>query len=301
VANSRIQGKRVLVTGASTGIGRAIALEMARRGAVVAVAARSEDRLNAVADTAARDGERPVVLPTDLSEPAAAPELAARAVAALGRVDVLVNNAGVGLGGLQVAVADDAVAREVFQVNYWSPLALQRELVPAMAARGEGAVVNVTSLVTISPWPGLGHYTATKAALAAATETLRLELVHTGVHVLEVIPGPVETAIQAESRLLPGFVEATRFMPQGDPAQLARLVARGLERRKARVVYPGPLRPGYSLPGLMRLVLPRAAARYVSAEQLSPGQPRRVLRSGSRGDAEAREARRMWEEAALAP
>ena len=99
-------------------------------------------------------------------------------------------------------------------------------------------MVNVTSLATVSPWPALGHYCSTKAALALATETLRLELMHTPVHVLEVIPGPVKTAILAESKLLPGFRAQMRLIPQGDPVVLARLVADALESGRARVVYP---------------------------------------------------------------
>jgi short-subunit dehydrogenase len=290
-----IRGKKILVTGASSGIGREIALELGRRGARLALAARSEDRLEEVADRVAMQGEPPVVLPTDLADPAAASDLGRRAIEALGQVDVLINNAGVGVGGSQLAVADTEAAREVFQVNYWSPLALQQELVPHMIARGDGVVVNVTSLATISPWPALGHYSSTKAALAVATETLRLELIHTGVRVLEVIPGPVETAIQAESRLLPGFTAAMRRTPQGDPVALGRLVVDALERGRTRVVYPRRLSPIYALPGLMRAMLPMAVARYVSAEDMTGGLGARVVRAGSRGDEEARQARAEWD------
>ena len=291
-----IRGQGILVTGASSGIGREIALELGRRGARLAVAARSEDLLEGLADEVARHGERPFVLPTDLCDPAAAGSLGRRAIEALGQVDVLVNNAGLGVGGSQLAVADTEAAREVFQVNYWSPLALQRELVPAMIARQHGAVVNVTSLATVSPWPALGHYCSTKAALAVATETLRLELTHTPVHVLEVIPGPVETAIQAESRLLPGFRAAMRRTPQGDPVVLGHLVADALERGRARVVYPRRLSPVYAFPGLMRAMLPRLVARYVSPEDITSGLGGRVIRAGSRGDEEAQNARAEWEE-----
>ena len=285
-------GQTVLVTGASSGIGREIALELARRGARLAVAARREERLDELVRVLDRAGGEPVALPVDLAEPGAPADLARRATEALGRVDVLVNNAGLGLGANQLAVGDADAAREVFQVNFWAPLALQRALVPPMVQRGQGAVVNVTSLVTVSPWPGLGTYSSTKAALASATETLRLELVNSGVHVLEVIPGPVETAIQAESRLLPGFTAATRGMPTGDPAELARLVARGLERRRARVVYPRALSASYVLPGLMRVVLPRVVSRFIPRDAV-PDQ--RVLRAGSRGDDEALRARSEWE------
>ncbi len=99
-----IRGKKILVTGASTGIGREIALELGRRGASLALAARSEDLLQEVADQVAVHGELPVVLPADLADPTAASDLGRRAIDALGQVDVLVNNAGVGVGGSQLAV-----------------------------------------------------------------------------------------------------------------------------------------------------------------------------------------------------
>src|SRR5947209_18528826 len=131
-----------------------------------------------------------------------------------------------------------AHGRDAFELNFWMPLALIAPAVPSMLARGDGAVVNVTSLAQVMAWPGMGHYSATKAALASATEALRLELIDSSVRVLEVIPGPVDTAIQGESRLVPGFQAATRRMPMGDAAELARLIVRALERGQPRLVYP---------------------------------------------------------------
>ena len=86
-------------------------------------------------------------------------------------------------------------------------------LVPGMRVRGTGAVVNVTSFMQVMHWPTMGGYTASKAALAGFTETLRLELQSSGVHVLEVIPGPVQTAMQGESMLIPGLVRASNTQP----------------------------------------------------------------------------------------
>src|SRR5207237_10039916 len=128
---------------------------------------------------------------------------------------------------------------------------------------GGGAVGHVASLAQISTWPGMGHYSATKAALAVATEALRLELIDSGVHVLEVVPGPVDTAIQGESRLVPGFEAATRRVPMGDAAVLARLVVRAIERGRGRLVYPRPLAVAYRYPGLTRSATIRLARRHV--------------------------------------
>ena len=283
----------MLVTGASSGIGRALALELAARGAVLAVSARRFELLHELADEVEATGAaRPAVLAADLSRRCSARGLAEDAVAALGRVDVLVNNAGGGCGGSVWRVGDRDEGREAFETNFWSPLALTAALVPAMRDRGEGAVVNVTSTSQVTALWGLGHYSATKAGLAIATETLRTELHGSGVHVLEVIPGPVDTAIQAESRLIPGAEIALSRTPMGSPEKLARLAVRALERGRRRLVYPRPLRIAYALPGMSRWYLAALARRHAS--EIDAEDPR-VVRSGSMGDDVAREARTLWE------
>jgi short-subunit dehydrogenase len=168
-------------------------------------------------------------------------------------------------------------------------LALIAELVPRMLEQHSGVVVNVTSLGQIMTWPMMGPYTATKAALASATETLRLELAGTGVRVVEVIPGPVATAVQAESALLPGFGAAMRSAPLGDPTTIAKQIVRAIEGRSDRIVYPRSLLGAYALPGLTRRYVARLARRHTD----SVGDTR-VLRSGTFGDPAARAAREAW-------
>jgi short-subunit dehydrogenase len=288
----------VLVTGASSGIGRELAFVFADRGARLAITGRSGDRLEDVAQAiAARGHERPAVITADLAQRGAAAALAAEAVAALGRVDVLVNNAGGGVGGSQWAVGDGDAAREAFEVNYWSPLALVHALVPPMRERGRGAVVNVTSMAQITTWPVFGAYAATKAALALATETLRMELSGSGVHVLEAIPGPVDTAVQGETRLAPGIERMLDRVPLGDAAVMARRIVAALERGRTRVIYPRRSALAYVLPALARGDIRRQAA--LVARETDPatleGFFSLVVRTGSTGDAQ--DARQAWEAA----
>jgi uncharacterized protein len=288
-----VHGKRVLLTGASSGIGRALARELGGKRSRLAIAARQVNLLEDVAGEIERaGGARPAVLGTDLANRGEAARLARRAVEELGAIDVLVNNAGGGAGGTQWMVGDRDEAREMFEVNYWSPLALIQELVPPMRERGEGAVVNVTSLAQVTIMGGLGHYCSSKAALARATEALRLEGHGSGVQVLEAIVGPTDTAIQGESRLVPGFKEATRGIRLGKPEELARLIVRALERGKMRLVYPRMLAPTYTLPFIARAYEARLAVRL--APLLDTEDPR-VMRGGSFGDEEARAARAAWE------
>src|SRR5437588_10694410 len=148
--STRVEGRGVLVTGASSGIGRELAHELGRRGARLAIAARRKELLERVAhDVAAAGGVRPSVHVVDLSERGAAASLAAEAQQALGAIDILVNNAGGGVGGSQWHVGDREEARESFELNLWSPLALTSALVPGMLERARGAVVNVTALAQV--------------------------------------------------------------------------------------------------------------------------------------------------------
>ncbi len=237
-------------------------------------------------------GEKPLVLPVDLSKRGSADAVATRAVEEFGSVDILVNNAGGGVGGAQWHVGDREEAREAFEVNFWSPLALTAALVPNMLQRQSGVVVNVTSLSKVMTWAAMGHYAATKAALSIATETLDLELTGSGVRVLEVIPGPVDTAIQAESRLAPGLDELLAMSPLGKPHRLATLIVAGIERGAARIVYPSSLAATYHLPGIARAVTRRKARKLDGA--MYRDNPF-VIRTGSQGDPVALEARAAWE------
>ena len=294
----RLADTNVLLTGASSGIGRELARVLAGRGARLAIAARRRDRLETLADELAATGHpRPAVFAADLSERGAAAALAEGATAALGHVDVLVNNAGGGVGGSQWSVGDDDAAREAFEVNYWSPLALTKALVPAMRERGRGAVVNVTSMAQVNTWPGFGAYGATKAALGLATETLRLELSGSPVHVLEAIPGPVDTAVQGETRLVPGIDRMLGRVPLGDAAEMARRIVTALERGRAHVIYPRRTAVAYHLPSVARRDTRRLAGKV--ARETDPavleGVMSLVVRTGSQGDDVARQAREQWE------
>lgn len=126
-----------------------------------------------------------------------------------------------------------------FEVDLWSPLALIGAVVPGMRRRGHGAVVNVTTIRQIVAWPAFGHSAAAKAALALATETLRLELLRFGVRVVEVIPGPIDTAALGLSELLPGAHEGiVEPLGTATPAELAELTVRAVVRGEDRVFCP---------------------------------------------------------------
>jgi uncharacterized protein len=186
-----LHGKRIVLTGASSGIGRELAIALAAKGAILVLAARRHELLDGVAaEIEAAGHQRPIVIDTDLSTAGAAESLGKAALRVLGgTLDVVINNAGANVTGPQSLIGDSAQARTLFEVNVWSPLALTATLLPSMMAAGSGVIVNVTSTVQAVPLPLLGYYGASKAALAQATKSLRLELAETPIRVLEVVPG----------------------------------------------------------------------------------------------------------------
>lgn len=296
MALAPIDGSRVLLTGASSGIGRELARELARRGTRLALAARRRPLLESLAGEIHQSGgAKPAVFEADLSQPGAAEELAGATREALGEVDVLINNAGGGVGGRIVAVGDREEAREAFEVNYWSPLALIQALGPAMLDRQGGMIVNVTSMGQVSTWPSFGAYAATKAALSVATETLAMELEGSGVHVMEVLPGPVDTAVQGETRLAPGIERMLKRVPLGDAATMARRIADGMEQRRRRIIYPRRAIIGYLFPALVRWDGRRLAARTARELGDQEALSSLVVRTGSMGDEITRQARDAWE------
>jgi len=247
--------RNVLVTGASGEIGSEVARRLAASGARLALSGRRTERLERLAaEIGTAGGAHPLVLPCDLSHPGAATSLARRALNELGHVDVLVNNAGSSIQGLSWVVGDREEARSVFETNLWSPLALIAALVPAMIARGAGAVVNVGSMVRVSPFPHLGTYSASRAALAVSSQVLDMELGPRGIRVVEVALGPVDTPASRENRLLTGADEWLDGRPGVGKvsAAAAAIVAAAEGDASGATFYPRMLRWPHRLPGLGR-------------------------------------------------
>jgi short-subunit dehydrogenase len=183
----RIAGAVALVTGASSGIGRATAIRLAEAGAQVIIHGRDRARLSALADKMGG-----TALIADLADPSAAHRLAQAALDIEGRVDIVVNNAGVGWAGPIDAMPARDVER-IVAVNLTAPIELTKALLPAMRAKGNGYLMFVTSIAAHTGVSGEAVYAATKAGLDVFAESLRLELHGTGVGVGVLAPGVVDT------------------------------------------------------------------------------------------------------------
>lgn len=181
-----------LVTGASSGIGRDIAVLLAERGFTVALASRRVEALEEVARAIRGSGGVAEVFRVDLSNAAEAEALVGSVVERLGSLDVLVNNAGYGVYGPIDEVPPGEAVR-IFMVNSISPAILIGRAVEHMKKRGGGCIVNISSMAVYTPMPWLSLYNATKAALKALTDALRIELKPFGIRVIGVYPGYVGT------------------------------------------------------------------------------------------------------------
>jgi len=225
----KLQGKAALVTGSDSGIGRAIATTFAREGADVVVHYHSDRRgAEQTAHAVAGHGVRAEVLQADLSDPAQAQTLYEQAVAKLGRIDVLVNNAGKGAGAdssLDLPLSDFL---DVLHVDLVSPWVLCRAAAKAMVERGGGVIVNVTSVHEEIPSPGNVAYDAAKAGLRSVTRTLAFELAPRRVRINNVAPGMIATPMTADRLHDPEQAErALQRIPMrraGEPQEIANVV-----------------------------------------------------------------------------
>jgi 3-oxoacyl-[acyl-carrier protein] reductase len=184
-----LAGKTALVTGASGGIGAAIARALHAQGATIAISGTRQDALAALA---AEFPDRMHILPADLSDPEAATALIAAAEAAMGKVDILINNAGLTKDGLALRMSDADWAK-VLDVDLAAPFRLSRAVLKFMLRRKAGRIINIGSVVGSTGNPGQANYAAAKAGLIGLTKALAQEVASRGITVNLVAPGFIET------------------------------------------------------------------------------------------------------------
>jgi short-subunit dehydrogenase len=241
-----LKDKNVVITGASSGIGRATALEMARRGANVVLTARRTERLEDVAAQCHALGVRALAVTADVTRP----EDCRRLVEAAGEIDVFVNNAGFAVFGA-ITDADPDVLREMMDTNYFGTVHCTRAVLPQMLARRRGTIVNVSSITGLMGFARMSGYCATKFAVTGFTEAVRAEVIGSGVKVALVCPGTTDTEffVRAEKGKMPG---ASRLMPAVKPERVARAVCDAAED------------------GRYRRILPALAAIYMRTKEVFP-------------------------------
>lgn len=255
-----LEGKVAVVTGASSGIGEAAARELAARGASVVLAARAVEKLTGIEEAILAAGGRALTVGTDVSDRDSVEAMVERAVGDLGSLDVLVNNAGLGLSGRVADLRPDDL-RYVFEVNTVGPLNCVQAALPRMK-RG-ARIINVSSVVGKRSIPKVGGYCATKFALNALSDALRVEISGRGITVTSVYPGTTRTAFRDNSRRTKD--EKRGWRPRGvTPEKVAEKIAYAAEK--------GPRDVYVTLPDRI----------YVAATTLLPGLTDRALRAWAR-------------------
>ncbi|HWE62288.1 MAG TPA: SDR family oxidoreductase, partial [Chloroflexota bacterium] len=212
----RLQGKTALITGGTAGIGRAIAQAFTREGARVVIAGRDTERGHAAA---AAIGGRATYIEADMSLMADVRGLARAATEALGQVDILVNNAGIGVFSPTAELAE-ADYDALFATNTKGTYFLTAALAPAMAERGTGRVINITTMVAHFGMSGFAAYGASKAAIDLLTKAWAAEYGPSGVNVNAIAPGPVRT-----ERSGPGLDQMASAAPAGRPGRPEEIAA----------------------------------------------------------------------------
>jgi NADP-dependent 3-hydroxy acid dehydrogenase YdfG len=235
--------KTALITGASQGIGKATALELARHGYDLVLAAREPDRLHATAAEVQNLGQQALAIPTDVRDPQQVADLVQQAIAHFGQIDVLINDASVYyMGPVEAASLEDW--HQVIQTNLWGYIHTIHALLPHFLERKSGMIVNLSSIGGIDPVPYQVPYTTSKYAVTGLTKSLRSELAPKGIHVCGIYPSFIRTQLY-ERALFRGqdadkryelVYKAFHSPVLETPEDVAKVVRKAIQYRKKDVL-----------------------------------------------------------------
>ena len=257
----------ILITGASSGIGRCLAIDFAKRGAVVIGCGRSQERLDRTLDEVRRASPSSTMIPCDVGNRQEVQSMMTKVLADFGKIDILINNAGIGMRKPFAETSVDTI-EEIIRTNYLGMVYCTHAALPSMIARGSGHIVNISSVAGIIGTLNLSGYCASKFAMNGFSESLYYELKPLSIHVSAICPGPVRTdfdrAFADTKPKSPGFLML-------EPETVSRLVIRAIARKKYEVVMPWSLalicRVARMAPGLFHAVALRAFRSYVASRR----------------------------------
>lgn len=228
-----LHGRRVLLTGASSGIGRALASQLAQAGAKLLLAARSADKLDAMAEELGKTTEV-IACPTDITREVDRQRLLYTATLRWGGLDVVINNAGVA-SWAHFADCTEAILRQVMEVNFFAPTELMRSAIPLLLEGQQPAIVNVASMCGRKGMPAWSEYSASKFALCGLTEALRGEFARFDIDVLLILPGLTRSGLSQHLLMNKGKakIDYDQGMP---PEQVAARIVKALQKNWTETV-----------------------------------------------------------------
>lgn len=229
-----LRDRRVLITGASSGIGEALAKGAAQQGARVILAARSTDKLDRVAGEIKHDGGQAIGIAADITSDQDRHELMQRAAGQWGGLDVLINNAGIASFG-HFADSTEAILRQIMEVNFFAAAELMRLAIPILLQGQQPAVVNISSMCGRRGLPAWPEYSASKFALCGFTEAFRAEMARFDIDVLLVLPGMTKTGLSNHMLRNEGRMKLD-FSKGMDPADVAKAILDALAKNRKEVV-----------------------------------------------------------------
>jgi uncharacterized protein len=262
----------IVITGASSGIGRRLAIDLAARGAIVAGCGRSIERLRETLKEVRRTSPASAMIGCDVSDREQVQGMVAKILADYGRIDILINNAGIGMRKPFIET-DVKIIQDIMQVNYLGAVYCAHEALPSMVARRAGHIVNISSGAGLIGTLNMGAYCASKFALNGWSESLYHELKPLGIHVSVVCPGPVDTEFSRE------FRESDPKSPPNlivSAETVAQAVIQVLESKRFEVVLPRWLALlsalKRQLPSVFRALAHRRFRPYVVLPEKSAGE-----------------------------
>lgn len=267
----KLSGKVVVITGASSGIGKALTYEFSKYNTKLVVGARNVDALNTIASELSRVGVEVLPVKTDVTSEGDCKNLVEQAIRKFGRIDILINNAGVSMRALFKDV-DLKVIRHLMDVNFWGTVYCTKYALPYLL-ESKGSVVGVSSIAGFHGLPGRCGYSASKFAMHGFLETLRIENLKNGLHVLIAAPGFTSTNVRFSALTADGTPQGMSPRDEENmmtPEEVAKIIVKGIVKRRRNIIMGTEGKISVLAQRILPTVIDRILYGYMAKEPNSP-------------------------------
>lgn len=269
--NNKLMGKVVVITGASSGIGKALAYEFAKHNSKLAIGARNIEELDAIANDLVNRGIEVIPVKTDVTSETDCKNLIDKAVNRFGQIDILINNAGVSMRALFKDV-DLKVINHLMNVNFWGTVYCTKYALPYLL-KSKGSVVGVSSIAGFHGLPGRSGYSASKFAMHGFLETLRIENLKNGLHVMIAAPGFTTTNVRFSALTADGTPQGMSPRDEKNmmlPEEVAKIIAKGVVKRRRNIIMGTEGKISVLAQRILPNIIDRLLYGYMAKEPNSP-------------------------------